>query len=76
MATSSRGNWNEPVSLVVADIGWSRTGLVIVTWTPGSTAPDSSVTLPKISPVVCAHADVTLTTSARAANRAIERTLI
>ena len=42
---------------VVADSGWSSTGLVMVTWTPGSTAPDSSVTLPKISPVVCAHAD-------------------
>ena len=39
------------VSLVTAVSGCSRTGPVTVTVTPGSTAPDASVTLPKISPV-------------------------
>ena len=50
-----------PVSLVVAVSGCSSTGLVIVTVTPGSTAPDSSVTFPKISPTCdCAQAEDTL----------------
>ena len=48
-----------------------------VTVTPGSTAPDSSVTLPKISPVWdWAAAVATPNTSAKAANHAVERSLI
>ena len=35
MPTFSLGNWNEPVSLVVATCGWSSEGPVRVTVTPG-----------------------------------------
>ena len=77
MPTFSRGNWNEPVSLVVATCGWSSDGLVRVTVTPGSTAPDASVTLPKISPVCdWAQADDALNTSASAASMATTRNFI
>src|SRR5262244_2144088 len=51
-----RGNWNDPESPVVAVSGWSSVGPVSVTVTPGSTAPDSSTTLPKTSPVCCCAA--------------------
>src|SRR5262245_4724027 len=49
----------------------------MTTVTPGSTAPDSSVTLPKISPVwFWAHADDTPTVSASAASMAVKLSLI
>jgi len=75
--TLRRGNWKEPVSLVVAVCGWSSEGPVSVTVTPGSTAPDVSLTLPKISPVCdWAHAPDALSTSASAASRAVKRNFI
>src|SRR5205823_8136094 len=67
--TLRRGNWNDPVSLGVAVCGCSSEGPVSVTITPGSTAPDVSVTLPKISPVCdWAHAGATPSASASAAS--------
>jgi hypothetical protein len=62
---------------VVAVSGCSSTGLVMVTVAPGSTAPDASVTLPKISPVwFWAHADDRPTVSASAGSMAVKRNLI
>jgi hypothetical protein len=66
-----------PVSLVVAVSGCNSTGLVIVTVTPGSIAPDSSVTFPKISPTCdCAQTDDALAAITSAAKKAVKRTLI
>src|ERR1035437_1904985 len=72
-----RGNWKVPVGLVTAVSGCSSTGPVTVTITPGSTAFDWSVTLPKISPV-CDCADAVVTLAAKIATNAttINRTLI
>ena len=50
----------------------------MVTCTPGRTAPDSSVTLPKISPVWfwASAGALTPSTSASTASKAVKRTLI
>ena len=45
-----------PVSLVTATRGSSNAGLESVTVTPGSTAPDTSVTRPNTWLVFCASA--------------------
>src|SRR5712692_7882113 len=68
MPISSRGNWYVPVSLLIAVSGCNRIGAVSVTVAPGSTAPDWSVTLPKISPV-CDCADAVATPVTNIASR-------
>ena len=65
---SRRGNWYVPVALVTAVSGCSSLGPLSVTVTPGSTPPDESVTLPKISPVwLCALAIALVANSATSA---------
>jgi hypothetical protein len=51
------GNWYAPVSVVTATRGACRPVPVTVTVTPGMTAPDESVTLPKIDPMPWACAN-------------------
>jgi hypothetical protein len=65
-----------PVSLAMAVSGCSNIGPVSVTATPGSTAPEPSVTLPKISPVCCWALARALTANDATSARAMVRILI
>ena len=46
MPTGRRGNEYAPVSVVTDTSGWISAGPSTVTVTPGSTAPEASVTRP------------------------------
>ena len=65
-----------PVSLLTAVWGASSDPPVSVTVTPGTTAPDESVALPKISPVCCADADDTTPNGASSVRKITHRRVI
>src|SRR5262249_7483760 len=69
-----RANRYAPLSTVVVVCGWMSAGDVNITVTPGITAFETSVTLPKISPVLtCAPAGTAPASSAIQTSTATRR---